>query len=134
MSKDELTAKIEELASTVMMSDPHNLQAVNRLIELFEEIAKETAGEVEDIIKNLAQAAINLAEEMIIQQGEEADNSMRILGETVTAIQVALRDGPEAALDQAPKEIGFTPAEDSLKLPSNVDRKIFSDFLNRLNR
>ncbi|MFC1614380.1 chemotaxis protein CheA [Gemmatimonadota bacterium] len=130
MSKDNLAAKVESLASTVVMSDPHDLQAVSRMIKLLEEIAEQSAGELAEVIKPVAKAAVNLAEDMIVQQGEEAAKSMELLGRAVTVFQTALGDGPRAAQELVPEELGGEPSV-STSLPPNVDERIFAEFLSR---
>ena len=105
MAKDDLTAKVEALASTVVMGDPHDLQAVGRLIKLCEEIAESAEGELANLMKPIAKAAVKLAEEMIVQEGEEAAKSMRTLSQAVLAFQTALRGDPKAALEMMPQEL-----------------------------
>jgi two-component system, chemotaxis family, sensor kinase CheA len=130
MSKDSLATKVESLASTAVMSAPHDLQAVSMMIKLFEEIAEQSAGELAEVIKPVAKAAVNLAEEMIVQQGEEAAKSMELLGRAVTVFQTALGDGPSAAQKLIPEELGGG-LSDSTTLSTNVDEKIFAEFLSR---
>jgi len=130
MTNDNMAAKVESLAATVVMSDPHDLQAVSRLIKLFGEIAEDAEGELAGVIKPVAKAAVDLAEEMIVQQGEEAAKSMEILGRAVTVFQAALRDGSRAAEELVPEELGGGPPV-STPLPPNVDERIFAEFLSR---
>jgi two-component system, chemotaxis family, sensor kinase CheA len=128
MSKIDLREKVEALASEVMTSDPHDLQAVNRIIQLFGEIADGTDEESTELIKSVAGAAISLAEEMIVQQGEESSKSLDTLGRTVSAIQTVLRDSLQAGVELIPQELGVNLTVES-SLSPQVDKKIFTDFL-----
>jgi len=128
MARNELAAAVEALASTLVMADPHDLQAVKKTIELFEEIARCCQGELESTLKPAARAAVSLAEEMIVQQGEEAAASLDVLNRTVTALQTVLRDGPQAGLKLLPGELGLDMA-DSSSPPKAVDDNIFAEFL-----
>ena len=132
MPKDSLNAKVEALASVVVMADPHDLQAVNKIIQLLGEIADKAEGDLAEVMKPVAKAAVNLAEEMIIQQGEEAKKSLEILGQAVSALQTALRSGPQAALELVPHELEGD-LQVSPELPANADEKIFADFLAHQN-
>lgn len=130
MSKGDVASRVEALAAAVVMADPHDLQAVSKMIELFKAIAGSGKSELDEKMKTVALAAVELAEEMIVQQGEEADASLKILGDTVSALQAALRDGPEEALKLVPAELGVGHADTST-VTSGADETILAEFLSR---
>ncbi len=136
MSQQALEQLIESLASEVVMSDPHDLQAAMRIMELFGRIGESASGELAGLLAPACRAAVSLAEEMIVQPPEEAVGTMELLGRTVTAFQRALEDGATAGRAGLPPELlaGMAAGEAAAVPPAEVvaaDDKILAEFLSR---
>ena len=106
MSKKDLETMVEALAGEVVMSDPHDLQAVSRMMEAFGKIA-ESAGDEFPLLRDMAKAALAMSEDMIVQEPDEATKSLNVLGEAVVAMQACINRGEKDAAELIPAALGL---------------------------
>ena len=136
MSKADLGTMVEALAAEVVMSDPHDLQAVGRMMESFGKIA-ECAGEDSPLLGKMAAAALAMAEDMIIQDPEQAVQTLNVLADTVAAMQAALGRGEQEAVALVPAALGIEvqagDGDDADSVPEEkpiaMDDDILAEFL-----
>ncbi len=136
MRKADLGKMIEVLAADVVMSDPHDLQAVGRMMEAFGKIAEGAPGKF-PLLGKMAAAALAMAEDMIVQSPEQAAQALNTLADTVAAMQVALCRTEQEAVALVPAALGIeTPAGEADEAesvaggnPIAVDDDILAEFL-----
>ncbi len=136
MRKADLGKIIEVLAADVVMSDPHDLQAVGRMMEAFGKIAQGAPGKCR-LLGEMAAAALAIAEDMIVQSPEQAAQALNTLADTVAAMQVALCRTEQEAAALVPAALGIkTPAGEADEAesaaggnPIAVDDDILAEFL-----
>ncbi len=136
MSKADLEIMVEALAAGVVMSDPHDLQAVGRMMESFGKIA-ESAGEDFPLLGKMAAAALAMAEDMIVQDPAQAEQTLNVLADTVAAMQAALNRGEQEAAALVPAALGINVqaggADDANFVPEEtpiaIDDDILAEFL-----
>ncbi len=136
MSEADIVTMVEALAADVVMSDPHDLQAVGRMMESFGKLA-ERAGDDSPLLRDMAAAALAMAEDMIVQEPGEAGQTLSVLADTVAAMQATLTRGEQEAANLVPAALGIgTRAGDTddanagpAEIPIAVDDDILAEFL-----
>ncbi|MEA2063290.1 MAG: chemotaxis protein CheA [Gemmatimonadota bacterium] len=131
MAQKDLETIIESLSSELVMANPWDLQAMNRVMELLKQVQDRAEDEQEKLLQDAAGAAIGLSEEMIIQSPEEQSASMEVLNRTVAAMQHAVIDGAETAAGLIPAELGLDLQGLEEVAPAGVEEGILADFLSR---
>jgi two-component system chemotaxis sensor kinase CheA len=138
LNKSVLEKTIEELATGVLIADPHDLPAVGRLLDAFNKVVSETGDNELPLLNKIGQAAVSLAEEMLIQDPAEAANTLQVLADTVTAMQTAISRSEEEAAGMVPAGLGLdlsgggsksSQADTASQLPAAVDDAILAEFI-----
>lgn len=133
----EIKEKLEQLSEAVVFTELSDLQTLGDLHTKFQEIGNTSAEILGNEVKEVVEAASNLIEKIILQEVSNADESLEIIGKTVSALQEIVRDGKKVEDVDFPPELGLN--EDikdssvsvfqSYSLPANVDEDIFIEFL-----
>ncbi len=141
-----IQAKIESIAAAIVLVDASDLQGLAELHSRFEEIAVLAQdGACPVVVGDAALAASVLVEGIILGSSPDTAGALRTVAETIGALQAIIRDGRPAEQVKFPAELplaaglgasggsGEMPGglRHPSSLPSNVDEKIFSEFLAR---
>lgn len=138
MQEDHAMERLERLSEAVVFADPSNpksLAAVYpRLLEFLDAEQGDVPREVSEALSRLRR----LLDKHLSGQGPlDPGRVVDILGQTLCAVQEALRQGTRLDLSVLPQEIG-SPIETSgrdypkgIELPEYIDEAIFAEFLAR---
>jgi two-component system chemotaxis sensor kinase CheA len=139
---NRIQAIIESIAAAVVLTDPSDLQALAQLHGQFEEIAR-LAGDNSQpqVVADASLAAAVLVENIIMNETPDSGATLRVVAQTIGALQQIIRDGRPAEQVTFPAELPTQAAGAHAEapsgtrhpscLPSNVDEKIFGEFLVR---
>lgn len=103
MDETGIQKKLEQLSEGVVLCDVSDLQALAGLHTLFQETEQCAAEEILPEVSTAARQAAALIEKIILDEVDNPDDTLQIVGAAVSAMQSIVRDGRSA------EEAGFPP-------------------------
>ncbi|MFC1734478.1 CheR family methyltransferase [Candidatus Hydrogenedentota bacterium] len=121
---------VESLASALMAVDETDLQELGSIHTLFEKVAAEAGYAVGESAATLAKNAVELVQDVMLDDVEDKTGALETVGLAVSALQGGLQSGDDALAAAAPESLLNKP-QGSRELPAYVDEAILSEFLAR---
>jgi len=140
MPNDGIEQRLERLGEAVVLADVSDMRALAELHTLFQEFSLVAAEAGWTQPAAAAKAAADLVERIILSDVSDPQASLKVVSQTVSAVQSIINEGNNQAAANFPAELGLCPPPDESvdlssvqfpDLPANVDEAIFSDFLSR---
>ncbi len=118
MAESEISGKLEELSEALVFAEPSDLQALSGLHTQFQEIGAWAKQKAQAEVEAAASAAAELIEGIILEEVEDAQASMELIGRIVGALQSVICEGVDPKEVEFPHELGLGSTQ-----PSRTDQE-----------
>ncbi|MFQ6615109.1 MAG: Hpt domain-containing protein, partial [Fidelibacterota bacterium] len=145
MENEYISQLIEHISESIVISSPSDLQAMGVILDKIEEIVNWAKENPEPLLEEAGTKISQLVKDIILEEVADLDATMEVIGDTLSAFQLILRDNkspddvkfPEAlglsTTDTADgsnsDRIGSTGLYHPDGLPDHIDTEVFADFL-----
>lgn len=136
-----IQVRIDSVAAAITFVDPTDLQALAELHSGFEEIARLADGSQPSVVVDAALAAAVVIERIIMNETPDGGAALRVVAQTIGALQEIIRDGRPVEQVRFPAELPLAVEEvyeeesaetyHASALPPDADAKLFHAFLAR---
>ena len=145
MDDNYINQLIEHVAESIVITNPSDLQAMGVILDKFEEITNWVKEAGEPVLVEAATKMIQLVKDIILEDVEDINVTMEIIGNTLTAFQAVVRDNKNVDEVEFPEALGLSNPDQGRSeesdptetkglyhphgLPGHVDMEVFADFL-----